>query len=110
MRNSRSLSFAMNAAEWLVLRQQREEKAQRRLDAKAQARHEHQMAFFNETIAVGGVEVCVPKDVIEKEELEPSVSVQLAGRGFQISFLRDTASYHSNSWSKVYKVSVPAKE
>jgi RNA polymerase-interacting CarD/CdnL/TRCF family regulator len=100
----------MNAAEWLVLRQQREEEAQRRLDAKAQARHEQQISFFNLTIATGDVEVCVPKDVIEKEELEPSVSVHLAGRGFQISFLRDTANYHSNNWSKVYKVSVPAKE
>jgi len=100
----------MNAAEWLALRQQREEKTQRKLDVKARARHEHQMAFFNEAISMRDDEVCVPKDFIAKEELEPGVSVELAARGFQISFIRDTANYHSNDWSKVYKVSVPAKE
>ena len=100
----------MNAAEWLALRQQRDEDAKRRLDAKAQARHEQQMAFFNETIRVGDVEVRVPKDVIEKEELEPGVSVELAARGFQISFIRDTVDYHSDAWAKLYEVSVPAKE
>jgi len=100
----------MNAAEWLVLRQQREDYAKRRLDAKTQARRDQQMAFFNEANSVGDEEVCVPKAIIEKEELESGVYVEMASRGFQVSFIRDTANYQSNGWDKVYKLSVPAKE